>query len=102
MTANIYTDQTPKETYPYFFVTNIGLTTLGCVLTVALYMLFLLVVARRRGWRIRSRSEIEERNIAMLEMIWEADSVRLRHLQRVCRGVPPQQRRPDPQQRLYL
>ena len=43
VTANIYTDQTPKETYPYFFVTNIGLTTLGCVLTVALYMLFGLV-----------------------------------------------------------
>ena len=43
VTANIYTDQTPTETYPYFFVTNIGLTTLGCVLTVALYMLFGLV-----------------------------------------------------------
>ena len=41
----------PKETYPYFFVTNIGLTALGCVLTVALYMLFGLVVTRRRGWR---------------------------------------------------
>ena len=43
VTANIYTDQPPKGTYPYFFVTNIGLTTLGCVLTVALYMLFGLV-----------------------------------------------------------
>ena len=37
------TAPSPKETYPYFFVTNIGLTTLGCVLTVALYMLFGLV-----------------------------------------------------------
>ncbi len=43
VTAIIYTDITPKESYPYFFVTNIALTSLGCVLTVALYMLFGLV-----------------------------------------------------------
>ena len=40
VTAIIHTDLTPKETYPYFFVTNIVLTSLGCVLTIALYMLF--------------------------------------------------------------
>lgn len=39
VTAIIYTDLTPKETYPYFFVTNIVLTSLGCVLCIALYML---------------------------------------------------------------
>lgn len=43
VTAIIYADLTPKETYPYFFVTNIVLTSLGCVLTVGLYMLFGLV-----------------------------------------------------------
>lgn len=40
VTAIIHTDLTPKETYPYFFVTNIVLTTFGCVLTIALFMLF--------------------------------------------------------------
>lgn len=40
VTAIIHTDLTPKETYPYFFVTNIVLTSLGCVLTIALFMLF--------------------------------------------------------------
>ena len=43
VTAIVYTDVTPKESYPYFFVTNIGLTSLGCILTVALYMIFGLV-----------------------------------------------------------
>lgn len=39
VTAIIYTDLKPKETYPYFFVTNIVLTSLGCVLCVGLYLL---------------------------------------------------------------
>lgn len=43
VTAIIHTDITPKESYGYFFVTNIALTSLGCILTVALYMLFGLV-----------------------------------------------------------
>ena len=43
VTAIVYTDQTPKETYPYFFFTNDLLPLLGCVLTVVLYMWFSVV-----------------------------------------------------------
>ena len=39
VTAIVYTDITPKESYPYFFVTNIVLTSLGCVLCLGLYLL---------------------------------------------------------------
>ena len=40
VTSWVYTGITPKESYKYVFMTNIVFTCLGCVLTIALYMLF--------------------------------------------------------------
>ncbi|HJD46675.1 MAG TPA: GntP family permease [Candidatus Mediterraneibacter norfolkensis] len=40
VTAWTYTGIKPKDSYKYMFVTNIGFTTLGCILTLALYFLF--------------------------------------------------------------
>lgn len=40
VTSWVYTGITPKESYRYVFMTNIVFTSLGCVLTIALYMLF--------------------------------------------------------------
>lgn len=40
VTAWVYTGIKPKESYKYVFMTNIVFTSLGCVLTLALYFLF--------------------------------------------------------------
>ena len=40
VTAWVYTGIKPKDSYKYVFMTNIVFTSLGCILTLALYFLF--------------------------------------------------------------